>query len=530
MRLLHGRATVMVAGVAVVVLVGGAAAVQAQNAPTQVPGKVVAGKAAVASHANRFGFGPGQALITRDVISNRLGSVIRFDRTYRGLPVVGGDFIVHLSKSGAFQYANGRKVVGLPSSVKASISAAVARQAAVAKVGYPVAKASAQLAIFTTARSSTLAWAVSTSGRSADKGSVTYVSAGTGKVLASWATVMNDDLSAKDVGVGKTQYSGKVKLPDVKKSKKYELTDTTRGDQSIYNANHTQSQGVGTLFTDKSGGGGDGTETNVETPAADAAYGLANTWDFYLDTFGRKGIADDGKAARGFVHFGTNYVNAFWSDGCFCMEFGDGSQASGISNLTSLDVAGHEMTHGVTSRTAKLIYSGESGGLNESTSDVMGTMVEWTANNKEDVPDYVIGEEIFRNYDPAVNYIRRMDKPSMDGASADCWYDGVGNRDVHYSSGVSNHVFYLLSEGSGKKTINGIKYDSPTCNGKTIKPIGHDAAAAIWYKALTEEWVSTTNFHQARVGMLNAAKALYGKNSVEYKTTDAAWAAVDVKP
>ena len=65
------------------------------------------------------------------------------------------------------------------------------------------------------------------------------------------------------------------------------------------------------------------------------------------------------------------------------------------------------------------------------------------------MPDYVIGEEIFRDYDPATNYIRRMDQPSLDGHSADCWYDGVGNLNVHYSSGVGNHAFYLLSEGSG---------------------------------------------------------------------------------
>jgi Zn-dependent metalloprotease len=212
------------------------------------------------------------------------------------------------------------------------------------------------------------------------------------------------------------------------------------------------------------------------------------------------------------------------------MEFGEGSQSSGISHLTSLDVGGHEMTHGVTSRTAGLVYAGESGGLNESTSDVMGTMVEWYANNSNDVPDYIIGEEIFRDYNPEVNYVRRMDHPSLDGGSADCWYNGVGGLDVHESSGVGNHAFYLLSEGSGPKTINGIDYDSPTCNGSTITGIGHDKAAAIWYKALTEQWTSNTNYHDARVGMLHAAKALYGKTSVEYKTVNKVWAAVDVTP
>jgi Zn-dependent metalloprotease len=95
---------------------------------------------------------------------------------------------------------------------------------------------------------------------------------------------------------------------------------------------------------------------------------------------------------------------------------------------------------------------------------------------------------------------------------------------------VGNHFFYLLSEGSGKKTINGIEYNSPTCNKSTITPIGRDKAAAIWYKALTEQWVPSTNYHQARVGMLHAAKELYGKASVEYKTVNKTWAAVDVTP
>jgi zinc metalloprotease ZmpA len=122
-----------------------------------------------------------------------------------------------------------------------------------------------------------------------------------------------------------------------------------------------------------------------------------------------------------------------------------------------------------------------------------------------------------------VIYIRRMDDPHLDGASADCWFNGVGNLNVHYSSGVGNHFFYLLSEGLGAKTINGIAYNSPTCNGSTIKGIGHDKAAAIWYKALTEQWVSTTNYHNARVGTLNAAKDLFGVGSVEYKRVNRAW-------
>jgi Zn-dependent metalloprotease len=529
MNLLRGKATYLVAGLAVVVSVTGAAAVQAQpSANNASSGKVGTAEAAVNAHSNRFGFGPGQALQVKAVYTDRLGSTVRFDRTYRGLPVIGGDFLVHGSPSGAYRYGNGMKVVGLPASIRASVSAAAASKTAAAKVGYAVAKSTSSLVILSTQHSSSLAWQVATTGKTIARGDVTYVSATNGRTLASWPTVMNDDEVAKnDTGTGKTLWLGTVKLKDVKNNSKYSLIDNTRGKAQTLDANNSNSEGVGTLFTDKNNIWGNGKTTSRESAGADAAFGVAKTWDFYLDTFKRRGIADDGKAARAFVHVSTNYRNAFWSDGCFCMEFGDGSGDWGP--LVTLDVAGHEMSHGVTSRTAGLIYSGESGGLNESTSDVMGTSVEFYANNSKDVGDYIIGEQFQIPYDPANNYLRRLDHPSVDGGSKDCWYDGVGNTDVHYSSGVGNHAFYLLSEGSGKKTINGIKYDSPTCNGKSVDGIGRDKAAAIWYRALTHEWISTTNYHQARVGMLNAAKDLYGQNSKEYKATNAAWAAVAVK-
>jgi Zn-dependent metalloprotease len=525
MKRFHGRAALGAAALATVLAVAGATAAQGTSTGTS-PDGVAAAKSQVMHHSNRFGFGPGQALISRAVYKDRTGSAIRFDRTYRGLPVIGGDFIVHLTPAGAFRYGNGMRISGLPASLTAKVSASAAGAVAVKAVRYAVASTSTKLVVFGGQHASPLAWQINIKGTSGVNGTVTYVSATTGRILARWSTVD----TAQDVGKGKTEYSGTVRVNDLTNGTTYTLQDNKRGKQQIYNANHSQQHGSGTIFTDTNNVWGDHLESNVETPAADAAYGIAKTWDFYLNTFGRNGIGDDGIAARGFVHYGTNYVNAFWADDCFCMSFGDGSQGSGISPLDSLDVSGHEMTHGVTSRTAGLIYAGESGGLNESTSDVLGTMVEWYANNTHDVPDYVIGEEIFRDYDPATNFIRRMDKPSLDGNSKDCWYDGIGGLNVHYSSGVGNHAFYLLSEGSGPKTINGIDYDSPTCDGSIITGIGRDKAAAIWYKALTEQWTSNTNYHDARIGLLNAARDLYGKTSVERKTVNKVLAAVNVTP
>src|ERR1043165_8459586 len=116
------------------------------------------------------------------------------------------------------------------------------------------------------------------------------------------------------------------------------------------------------------------------------------------------------------------------------MTYGDGDGTT-FSPLTAIDVAGHEMTHGVTSRTAGLVYSGESGGLNEATSDIHGTMVEFYSRGGSGSTigntggTWTIGEQL------ATNPLRWMYKPSKDGASADAWYSGVGNLDVHYSRG-----------------------------------------------------------------------------------------------
>ena len=156
------------------------------------------------------------------------------------------------------------------------------------------------------------------------------------------------------------------------------------------------------------------------------------------------------------------------------------------------------MSHGVTENTAGLVYSGESGGLNEATSDIFGTAVEFYANNAADPGDYLIGEKI--NINGNGTPLRYMDKPSKDGASQDCWTTGTKNLDPHYSSGPLNHWFYLASEGSGAKTINGVSYNSPTCNGSTVTGVGRAAAEKIWYRTLSTKLTSTSTYAAARNG------------------------------
>ncbi|MFE6765097.1 M4 family metallopeptidase [Streptomyces sp. NPDC057689] len=463
-------------------------------------------QADTSSTAEALKLGGKEKLIARDVIKDANGTVhTRYERTYDGLPVLGGDLVTHTAANGKLKSvtkATGARI-SVPSTTPKIKTAASARKVIWAGGGTPV------LAL------ESVKTGVQKDGTPSRKRVIT--DATTGKVLQSYEEI-------ETAGVGNSQYSGKVDLSTTASGSGFELTDGDRGGHKTYDLNQGQS-GTGDLVTDDDDTWGDGTGNDRQTAAVDAHYGAAKTWDFYKSAFGRDGIAGDGKAAYSRVHYGDAYVNAFWDDSCFCMTYGDGEDNK--SALTALDVAGHEMSHGLTSSTANLNYSGESGGLNEATSDILGTSVEFFADNSTDVGDYLIGEKIDINGDGSP--LRYMDKPSKDGGSADYWDSSVGDLDVHYSSGVANHFFYLLSEGSGAKTINGVDYDSPTSDGSTVTGIGRDKAVQIWYKALSEYMTSTTDYADARTATEKAATDLYGADSAELKAVDAAWSGVNVK-
>jgi Zn-dependent metalloprotease len=254
------------------------------------------------------------------------------------------------------------------------------------------------------------------------------------------------------------------------------------------------------------------------------------TWDYYKNVHGRLGIAGNGVAGKSRVHYGLRYANASWNDGCFCMTYGDGDGVT-VGPLVALDIAGHEMSHGVNSTSANLIYSGESGGLNEANSDILGTMVEFHANNAYDTPDYLIGEEVFlANVSGSASQraLRYMFKPSIDGRSPNCYAGTLGTLDVHYSSGVANLFFYLLAEGTAAKTFSGVVHTPATCNAATLAGIGRVKAQKIWYRALTVYFTSSTGYAGARVATIAAAKDLYGATSAEAAAVAAAWSAVKV--
>jgi Zn-dependent metalloprotease len=458
----------------------------------------------------------------------------RMVRSYEGLPVIGGDRVVHRGPAGAARGVSQTLETPLSLVTTPVVAATAAATTALAKAPATrditgAKKESSRLVVDATSGTGRLAWEV-ISGGTQDDGTpsrlATYVDARTGKVL--WREQQIETVD----GSGQSLYSGTVPLKLTQSGSTYQLKDPTRGNTYTTDLNNKEDSllcqifgsgcKAGTLFTSPDTSFGTGATSSRESAAVDAQYGTNMTWDFYKSTYGRNGIFGDGSGSYNRVHYGNGYVNAFW-DGTK-MTYGDGDGTS-FGPLVSLDVAGHEMSHGVTEHSANLTYDGESGGLNEATSDIFGTMVEFFAANPNDVGDYLIGEE----FDLANHAgFRRMDNPAADGDSLNCWSSTAGDVDVHYSSGIGNHFFYLLAEGSGAKTLNGVSYNSPTCNGSTVSGIGRDDAAKIWYRALTVYMTSSTDYHGARTASLDAARDLFTQGSVQYNAVATAWSAVGV--
>ncbi|MBH1933817.1 M4 family metallopeptidase [Streptomyces sp. AV19] len=496
--------------------------------PSQRAELIREANATKAETARTLGLGAKEKLVVRDVVQDRNGTLhTRYERTYDGLPVLGGDLVVDSTKAGkAGEVATVSKATKQRlalATTTPSLSAATAEKDAVKAAGAQGSKAA-----------------------KADKAPRKVVWAAQGKPVLAYETVVGgvqhdgtpsrlhvitDAKSGKKLfefqdvktGTGNTMYSGQVTIGTSKVGSTYQLWDQTRGGHKTYDLKHATS-GTGSIITSPNDVFGNGTNSDPATAGADAHYGAQLTWDYYKNVHGRSGIRGDGVGAYSRVHYGNNYVNAFWDDSCFCMTYGDGS--GNAKPLTSIDVAAHEMTHGVTSATANLTYSGESGGLNEATSDIFAAAVEFWGNNSSDQGDYLVGEKI--NINGNGTPLRYMDKPSKDGRSKDAWYSGLGGIDVHYSSGPANHWFYLASEGSGSKVINNVQYDSPTSDGLPVTGIGRDNTAKIWFKALTERMRSNTNYAGARDATLWAAGELFGVGSETYNNVANAWAGINV--
>jgi Zn-dependent metalloprotease len=534
--------TTLASGAVLAVLVAGGPGVTAFGASPPKPpppptkaGRIAAAQSGAGLAGQALKLGAGERLVVTDVRTDPDGSTtVRYDRTFDGLRVIGGDLVVHRGRSAEIKGVtwNGSHLVAVASTrPRTGLASARAtgdrRAASVQKKA--TAATTTELVVYSggasTKSTPKLAYDVLSKGVRADQTPSrlrTIVDASTGGVLSSYDEIEN--------GTGNSVYSGMVPIGTKGVPGSYSMRDAvgnyTTDLNGLGDGSGTDIFNVpGTTFTDADDIWGNSTNADRASAGVDAQYGAEKTFDYFKNVQGRNGIRDNGVGARSRVHYGDGYVNAFW-DGTQ-MTYGDG--AANARPLVELDVAAHEMTHGVTENTASLVYAGESGGLNEATSDIFSTAVEWYANSVADTPDYLIGELI--NINGNGTPLRYMDRPSRDGHSADCWSSGVGGLDVHYSSGPLNHWFYLASEGSGAKTINGVSYNSPTCGGApAVTPIGRDKVEKIWYRTLTTYLTSNSSYAAARDGAILSAKDLYGATSPECTGIAASFSAIAVPP
>lgn len=462
-----------------------------------------------------LGLPASEKLTVRNVVTDANGTThVRYDRSFNGLRVIGGDFIVTRDKAGKTRQVhwNGTGKVSV-ASTSPKLSKASAETTGARRSQARAEKSTGELVVFAGSGSPRLAYDVVTTGIKADQTPTrlhTIVDASSGSVLTSYDEV--------ETGTGNSMYSGQVPLNTTSSGSTWQLKDSHGNYTTDLNG---ATSGNGTLFTDADNIWGSGSASSRQTAGVDAEYGAEKTFDYYKNVQGRNGIWNNGTGARSRVHYGNGYNNAFW-DGTQ-MSYGDGS--GNTHPLTEIDVAGHEMSHGVTENSAGLAYTGDAGGLNEATSDIFGTGVEWYANSSVDKPDYLIGEQI--NLNGNGTPLRYMDKPSRDGSSPDCWSSNTKNLDPHYSSGALNHWYYLASEGSGAKTVNGVSYNSPTCDGSTVTGAGHAVAEKVWYRTLTTKLTSNSTYQDARDGAIASAKELYGAGSAQCQSVEAAMKAIN---
>ncbi len=422
-------------------------------------------------------------LVVRSVRIDELGQAhTRLAQTHRGVPVFGAEAVAQLDESGALVNLNQNFVRDLrvDTTAKLDASAAVAVASRMQGLVPLTMQSKADLLILAGNRKERLAYRVQLD-YWADGGPhrpVVFVDAKTGDIL--WS---------------------------------YDNLQTARN-REVHNLNH------GTTLP--------GPIARIEGGAAtgdndvDVNYGLLGwTYDCYFGLYGRDSFDNAGAKLISSVHYSNSYVNAFW-DGTQ-MVYGDGDNVNSRSLAISMDVTAHELTHAVTERTSNLTYSGESGGLNEAMSDIFGNVCEWYRDNGGNTSgptsagNFLVGEEIWLA-DPALRY---MADPATDGVSLDFWTSTAGNVDVHYSSGIANLAFYLLSQGGthprGKST-------------QAVTGIGIRDAGAIFYRANSTYLIASSNFADARAATVRAATDLFGAGSQQVTQTNNAWTAVGVLP
>jgi len=257
-------------------------------------------------------------------------------------------------------------------------------------------------------------------------------------------------------------------------------------------------------------------ERTSKDPAVNEAYNHAGyTYDFYNKLFGRNSLDDRGMSLISSVHLGRRLNNAFWTGEQ--MAYGDGDDAIFVRFTRSIDVVGHELTHGVVTHTCNLEYRGESGALNEHFADVFGSLVkQWRKRQTAQNADWLIGNDIMgpatkakslRTFKAEKAY---EDDPLLGSDPQpkhrkDAYAGSEDNGGVHINSGIPNHAFYRVATELGGNAW--------------------EKAGRIWYETMLG-LRPRSGFAQMVQLSARSAASLFGAGSLESKAVAAAWKAV----
>lgn len=342
-----------------------------------------------------------------------------------------------------------------------------------------------------------------------------YVDANTGNIVFK----ENRICTITTNGTAVTKYSGTQTIQvDSLSSTSYRLREYSRGSGvETYNMLKGTTYTSAVDFTDADNFWN--TTTNQDDAALDAHFGAEKTYDYYFNIHNRNSYDNLGSVLKSYVHYSNSYNNAFWNGSV--MTYGDGNGTT-FSPLTELDIAAHELSHGVTEFTSNLIYSYESGALNESFSDIFGVSVDFYTNPAN--ANWTIGD---KSYTPATpgDGIRYMNNPNLEGDPdtylGTHWYTGTAdNGGVHYNSGVQNFWYYLLSTGGSGTNDKGFVYN--------VSGIGINDARLVAYRNNCYYLTSGAQYADAAYYAIKSANDIFGNCSFKSQQVKNAWDAVGV--
>jgi Zn-dependent metalloprotease len=478
----------------------------ATPAPGAVAVHVLAARNAAALVASRPGFlypGPNDGFVQGAVVSSGRSHYVPYERTYAGLPVVGGDFVLVTDHAGQIIYSSVARdrPIDVPS-ITPTLTRAAAEAIAANQLRSVTRLEGTQLVLHAMDPTARLAWESTVDGIGADGISrlTVDVDALTGAVLRTQERVMH--------GTGTAAWNGPnpVALNTSQSGGTFLMRDPTISNLSCQDAANN------TIFSGPDDAWGNGNATVRETGCVDALFGAQTEARMLSQWLGRNAM--DGAGGAWPIRVGLNQLNAFY-DGTQ-VQIGHNSVNQWIG---SIDVIAHEMGHGIDDHTPGGISAN---GTAEFIADAFGAATEWFANEPApfDVPDFTVGEQINLTGNGP---IRNMANPALLGAPG-CYSSAIPSTEVHAAAGPGNHWFYLLAEGSNPG--NG-QPASPTCNGSTVVGLGVQTAIEILYNAMLMK-TTGSSYVRYRTWTLQAARNLFPNTCTQFNAVRAAWDAVGV--